>query len=128
MADAAEGRFEGVEESPTEQSGIGSAAPACPMTGSSELSSPARSSSTDLEQKSPLLTKIKDLVETQKALKEQKMKLALEIKNAKKRKKRLQARASQLSDIDLVEVVRMRKAKKESAQAADTTPPAAGPQ
>ena len=128
MADAAEGRFEGVEESPTEQSGIGSAAPASPMTGTSELSSPGSSSSTDVDQKSPLLQKIKDLVETQKALKEQKEKCALEMKNAVKRKKRLQARASQLSDTDLVEVLRMRKAKKESVQTADTMPQAAGSQ
>ena len=75
-----------------------------------------------------MLARSKDLVETQEALKEQRKKCALEMKNAVKRKKRLQARASQLSDTDLVEVVRMRKAKKESVQAADTTPPAAGSQ
>ena len=75
-----------------------------------------------------MLAKIKDLVETQKALREQKKKCALEMKNAMKRKKRLQAKASQLSDTDLVEVLRMRKAKRESVQTADTTPPAAGPQ
>ena len=71
---------------------------------------------------------IKNLVYTQKALKEQKKKCAAEMKNAMKRKKRLQARASQLSDTDLVEVLRMRKAKKESVHTADTTPPAAGSQ
>ena len=36
----------------------------------------------------------------------------MEIKNAKKRKQRLQGKAQQLSDKDLVEVLRMRKAKK----------------
>ena len=40
------------------------------------------------------------------------------MKNTLKRKKRLQGKASQLSDTDLVEVLRMRKAKKESEKAA----------
>ena len=38
--------------------------------------------------------------------------MAKEMKNAVKRKRRLQDRASQLSDRDLVEVLRMRKALK----------------
>ena len=75
-----------------------------------------------------MLQQIKGLVETQKALKEEKKKCAKEMKNAMKRKKRLQGKASQLSDTDLVEVLRMRKAKKASVQTADTTPPAAGSQ
>ena len=70
-----------------------------------------------------MLQKIKDLADTQKALTEQKKKCALEMKNAMKRKKRLQDKASQLSDSDLVEVLRMRKAKKDSVQTAETTPP-----
>ena len=69
-----------------------------------------------------MLQKIKDLVEAQKALKEQKKKCAQEMKNAMKRKKRLQGKTSQLSDTDLVEVLRMRKAKKETVQTADTGP------
>ena len=60
------------------------------------------------------MQKIKDLQDAQRALKEQKKKYATEIRNAMKRKKRLQDRASQLSDGDLVEVLRMRKAKKET--------------
>ena len=47
-----------------------------------------------------MLEKIKALQDMQKALKEQKKKCALEIKNAMKRKKRLQGKASQLSDSD----------------------------
>ena len=61
-----------------------------------------------------MLKKIRELQDAQKALKEQKNKCAVEIKNAMKRKKRLQGKASQLSDSDLVEVLRMRKAKKET--------------
>ena len=61
-----------------------------------------------------MLKKIKELQDTQKALKDQKKKCAAEIKNAMKRKKRLQGKASQLSDTDLVEVLRMRKAKKDT--------------
>ena len=71
--------------------------------------------------------KSKNLQDTQKALKEQKKKCALEIKNAMKRKQRLQGKASQLSDSDLVEILRMRKAKKESLQTAANTPPPDGP-
>ena len=67
--------------------------------------------------------KIKELTVTQKSLKEQRKKCSAEIKNAMKRKKRLQEKASQLSDTDLVEVLRMRKAKKDSVQTAATTPP-----
>ena len=69
------------------------------------------------------MEKIKELQDTQKALKEQKKKCALEMKNAMKRKKRLQVNASQLSDSDLVEVLRMRRAKKEGVQAVSRTQP-----
>ena len=120
MADKAQDCLEKEEECPAEQSGTGSAAPTSPTTASSEVSSPGVSSSSVFDEKSPLLQKIKDLVDTQKALKEQKKQCAKEMKNAMKRKKRLQGKASQLSDTDLVEVLRMRKAKKESVQTADT--------
>ena len=76
-----------------------------------------------MEGRSDLLQKIKNLQDTQKVLKEQKKKCALEMKNALKRKKRLQGKACALSDSDLVEVLRMRKAKKEIAQTTASTPP-----
>ena len=76
-----------------------------------------------MDGRSDLLQKIKDLQDEQKALREQKKKCAQEMKNAMKRKKRLQGKASQLSDSDLVEVLRMRKAKKESVQTAANPPP-----
>ena len=69
------------------------------------------------------MQKIKALADKQKALKAQKKQCATEIKNAMKRKKRLQGKASQLSDSDLVEVLRMRKAKKDSVQTVASTPP-----
>ena len=123
MADAADGRLSGAEESQTEQSGAASATPASPMPAPSEASSSGGSSSNVFGQQSDLLMKIKELADTQKALKEQRKKCSAEMKNAMKRKKRLQEKASQLSDTDLVEVLRMRKAKKDSVQAALTTPP-----
>ena len=124
MTDAAEGRVSGTEDdSPTEQSGAASAAPAAPMPAPSESSSAGEASTSVLDQQSDLLMKIKNLVDTQKALKEQKKKCAQEMKNAMKRKKRLQGKASQLSDQDLVEVLRMRKAKKGSVHTAAGTPP-----
>ena len=70
------------------------------------------------------MDKIKKLAETQKVLKEQKRKANVEMKNALKRKKRLQGKASLLSDKDLLEVLCMRKAKKDAAQADATTEPA----
>ena len=69
-----------------------------------------------------MLKKINELRMTQLALKSQKKQCAAEMKNAMKRKKRLQNKASQLSDTDLVEVLRMRKAKKDSAALPDPAP------
>ena len=63
------------------------------------------------------MDKIKKLAETQKVLKDLKKKANVEMKNALKRKKRLQGKASLLSDKDLMEVLCMRKAKKDAAQA-----------
>ena len=123
MTDAAEGRMSGAEETATEKSGAASAASASPMPARDESITPGESSSPVFDQQSVLLQKIKDLVDTQKALKEQKKKCALEMKNAMKRKKRLQDKASQLSDIYLVEVLRMRKAKKDSVRTAAISPP-----
>ena len=68
------------------------------------------------------MQRIQDLQETQRALKEQKKKCVTEMRNAMKRKKRLQGQASQLSDTDLVEVLRMRKARKEVITTAPSTP------
>ena len=71
-----------------------------------------------------MLERIKALQDAQKALKEQKKKCAKEIKNAMKRKQRLQGKASQLSDADLVEVLRMRKAtRRDNGPISTTTPP-----
>ena len=56
-------------------------------------------------------------------LKEQRKKCAQEMKNAMQRKSRLQGKARELSDRDLVEVLRMRKAKKDSIETARRTPP-----
>ena len=120
MTDAADGRFLGAEESQTEQSGAASAAPASPTPAPSEASSSGGSSSNVFGQQSDLLMKIKELADTQKALKEQRKKCSADMKNAMKRKKRLQEKASQLSDTDLVEVLRMRKAKKDSIETSTT--------
>ena len=70
-----------------------------------------------------MLEQIKALQDAQKALKDQKKKCAKEIKNAMKRKQRLQGKASQLSDSDLLEVLRMRKARRDSGPISTTTPP-----
>ena len=123
MTDAAEDRMSVAEETATEKSGTASAASASPMRARDESITPGESSSRALDQQSLLLQKIKDLVDTQKSLKEQKKKCAQDMKNAMKRKKRLHLKASQLSDLDLVEVLRMRKAKKDSVRTAAISPP-----
>ena len=123
MADAADARFSDGDESQREQSGAASSAPDSPLRAPSDAGSSGGASSTDFGSQSGLLQKIKELADVQKALKDQRKKCSAEMKNAMKRKKRLQEKASQLSDGDLVEVLRMRKAKKESAQTSQTTEP-----
>ena len=61
---------------------------------------------------SGLLDHIQKLRAEQQTLKDEKAKLAKDMKNCMKKKKRLQTRACLLSDVDLVEVLRMRKARK----------------
>ena len=63
---------------------------------------------------SDLLRQIEDLKDAQKTLKEQKTRCAKDMKNAMKKKKRIQNKATHLTDSDLVEVLRMHRAKKES--------------
>ena len=128
MTACAGGRTSGAEENATEAASEASAAPASPMSAPSEPSSAGGSTASSTEGRSDLLLQIKGLQDTQKALKEQKRKCALEIKNAMKRKTRLQGKASQLSDSDLVEVLRMRKAKKVSIQTSVSTSPPGAPQ
>ena len=127
MTDAADGRSSGAEDSPSEPVAAASSAPPAPASEPSSSSSSAPASSSALDQQSVLLQKIKDLHDTQNKLKEQKKKCAKEIKNAVKRKKRLQGKASQLSDADLVEVLRMRKAKKGQEATVDSTAPPTEP-
>ena len=61
---------------------------------------------------SGLLDQIQKLRVEQQSLRSQKKQLAKDMKNAVKKKKRLQTRASLLTDVDLVEVLRMRKARR----------------
>ena len=122
MADTTEGRTSGAEEIPTESAPAASSAPTSPVPAPSEPSSAGGSSSSSMDGRSDLLHKIKGLQDTQKALKEQKKQCAQEMKNALKRKKRLQGKACQLSDSDLVEVLRMRKARKEGVQTVPSPP------
>ena len=69
-----------------------------------------------------MLQKIKGLQDTQKALKEQNEERP-EMKNALKRKKSfLESKACPLSDSDLMEVLRMRKARKEGVQTVPSPP------
>ena len=89
------------------------------------MNNPGESSTAVWDQQSHLLQKIRDFVDTQRALNMQYKKCAMEIKNAVKRNTRLLSMASQLSESHLVEVLRMRKIKEDSVQQ-DAHKPAAG--
>ena len=80
MADAADARFSEGEESQREQSGAASSAPDSPLRAPSDAGSSGGASSSDLGTSSDLLQKIKELVDTQKALKDQRKKCAAEMK------------------------------------------------
>ena len=124
MADTTGGPTSDAEASVAGSAPAASSVPTSPEVPPSEPSSAGGSSASSVEGRSDLLQRIKALQDAQKALKDQKKKCAKEIKNAMKRKQRLQTKASQLSDSDLVEVLRMRKAtRRESGPISTTTPP-----
>ena len=115
MSDAADDRNSTTEEASASASTPPvSAAASSPALAASEPSSAGEAGViSHLSGGSELFQRIQDLQGTKRALKEQKKKCVTEMKNAMKRKKRLQGQASQLSDTDLVEVLRMRKARKD---------------
>ena len=57
----------------------------------------------------PLMDQIAKLKTSQKRLREEKLSISKDLRNAERRKKRLRTRAKQLTDDDLVAVLRMRK-------------------
>jgi hypothetical protein len=59
--------------------------------------------------KDNLMDSIRKLKEQQAVIKAEKQRVAKELKNACKRRNRLKKRARQLTDVDLVEVLQMRK-------------------
>ena len=84
-----------------------------PEDGEQDSTTGASSSSTaPSPAKTGLLEQIQDLRKQQHELKDQKKRANKEMKNAMKRRKRLQGKAGQLTDEDLVEVLRMRQASK----------------
>ena len=60
---------------------------------------------------------IQKLKDQQKALRDEKVKLTKDLRNAERRKKRLRSRARQLTDEDLVQVLMFRKGQKEEQDA-----------
>jgi ABC-type uncharacterized transport system substrate-binding protein len=73
----------------------------------------------------PLAARIEALRKKQTELKEARMRLSLDLRNAERKKKRLRARARQLTDGDLVAVMMMRKtqcqARKSRGEAASSS-------
>ena len=124
MADPIGGPASDAEASVVDSAPAACSVPASPVVTPSEPSSAGGSSAPSVEGRSDLLERIKALQDAHRALKDQKKKCAQEIKNAMKRKQRLQGKANQLSDADLVEVLRMRKAtRRVSGPISTTTPP-----
>ena len=119
MAETDKGSASGAEETVSTSSLAAPSASSSPAMAPVEPIAAEEASASSSQSGSDLLQKIKELQDTQRALKAQKQKCAQEMKNALKRKKRLQGKASQLSDADLVEVLRMRKAKKETVTKAE---------
>ena len=60
---------------------------------------------------------IADLVEQRKALQQQKKDLSRQLRNATRKRRRLLAKSSQLSSMDLVEVLQIRSAREASREA-----------
>ena len=67
----------------------------------------------------PLLHQIANLKAAQKRLRDEKKMISKNLRNAERRKKRLRVRAKQLTDDDLVAVLRMRQDLRERAAAGD---------
>jgi len=63
----------------------------------------------DTEAKTPLIESIRLLKEQQKKMREEKTRIQKELRNAERRRRRLKKRARQLTDDDLVEVLKMRQ-------------------
>ena len=74
------------------------------------------------KRQSSLLAQIDDLRKEQARLRQQRKDAARSLKLAVRKKKRIQKRAGQLTDADLMEVLRMR-AEKAASDASMTTPP-----
>jgi len=75
-------------------------------TRSAEIAPP---SIVDTEAKTPLIESIRLLKEQQKKMREEKTRIQNELRNAERRRRRLKKRARQLTDDDLVEVLKMRQ-------------------
>jgi len=73
----------------------------------------------DTEAKTTLTESIRLLKEQQKKMKEEKTRIHKELKNAERRRRRLKKRARQLTDDDLLEVLKMRQTPEEDAAAKD---------
>lgn len=69
---------------------------------------------------------IQKLKDQQKALRDEKVKLTKDLRNAERRKKRLRSRARQLTDEDLVQVLMFRKGQKEEQDAKKAKAAASG--
>ena len=72
---------------------------------------------------SALLAGIAKLKEEQKALRNERKRVAKELKNAEKKRSRLKAKAKQLTDEDLLQVLHLRAAAKAEAGKASLAPP-----
>lgn len=89
----------------------------------------ASNGTADIEHREPpiedILPAIHRLRAEQKKLREERARIARELKNAEKRRSRLKKRAKQLSDTDLMTVLQMRAVERNSSERDSGTSPAA---
>jgi len=70
-----------------------------------------------------LNAKIQELKELQAKAMAEKRRLAKELRNEERKRKRLKERAKQLTDVDLLQVLRLREEARQASSASTTTPP-----
>ena len=71
-----------------------------------------------------LNAKIQELKELQAKAMAEKRRLAKELRNEERKRKRLKERAKQLTDVDLLQVLRLREEARQASSSSTTTPPA----
>ena len=94
-----------------------------PENTSAKTAAPEAAATAPARAKSAIFDRVEDLRKEQMALRNERRKLAAELKTAKRQKNRLKSRANRLSDEDLLEVIQLRRAESQKKSgSSDATP------